>query len=139
MNHTFHYKIERLKQEIIASIITIMDNNNLSEIDISDTDDPTYVVWWDNKDDPHENKVSKIVRHEHHISVAVETEDEELMLDEDTFTNLSWLASIRDNIMDALREKVFMVCNQCGKPINEEMLTDGSNKSYCSTSCLFSS
>ena len=81
-----------------------MEDNNLTKLDISDATDPTYVIWYDNDNDPHEGQAIEIGYDGKELSLKVETESNPITIYEDdpAFESLKWLASIHDNVLEAL-------------------------------------
>lgn len=101
---SFGSRINILRNEIRASIVAALEANNLAELDISDAGDPTYVIWYDNDNDPHEGQAIKIGYDGKELSLKVETESDPVTIYEDdpAFESLKWLNSILDNVLGAL-------------------------------------
>ena len=137
----YQSRITALRDELLASIKTILKNNNLDEITISDCDDKTYVPWWDGKGHINEGEVILVRLQKEKLSFAIDTEGYfgELELHEDddfAFENPIWLNSIRDNILEMLSEIHPRICLECGKPMNEGFCIDNGQEYFCSKECL---
>lgn len=101
---SFAKRISALRNEIRASIVSALEDNNLTKLDISDATDPTYVIWYNNDNDPHEGQAIEIGYDGKELSLKVETESNPITIYEDNpaFESLKWLASIHDNVLEAL-------------------------------------
>lgn len=101
---SFAKRISTLRNEIRASIIAALEDNNLTELNISDATDPTYVIWYDNDNDPHEGQALEICYDGKELSLKVENEGAPITIYEDdpAFESLKWLDSIHDNVQEAL-------------------------------------
>lgn len=101
---SFAKRISALRNEIRASIIAALEDNNLTELNISDATDPTYVIWYDNDNDPHEGQALEICYDGKELSLKVENEGAPITIYEDdpAFESLKWLDSIHDNVQEAL-------------------------------------
>lgn len=105
----FTGRIHSLRKDIISNIISIFKENHLSEIDFKGmSTDMTDVLWCEGDGTWHDSPVTAVSLTEKGISLTVEDADEEVSdtLDSENFdlafTNPTWLASIRDNILEAI-------------------------------------
>lgn len=105
----FTGRIRSLRKDIINNIISIFKVNHLSEIDFKGIiTDMTDVLWCERDGTWHDSPVTAVSLTEKGISLTVEDADEEVSdtLDSENFdlafTNPAWLASIRDNILEAI-------------------------------------
>ena len=53
-------RIENLCDEIIGRILALMQANSVSEVVLTDNDNPVYVIWFDKTGDPCECSVQKV-------------------------------------------------------------------------------
>lgn len=105
----FTNRIHSLRKDIISNIISIFKVNHLSEIDFKGIiTDMTDVLWCEGDGTWHDSPVIAVSLTEKGISLTVEDAAEEVSdtLDSENFdlafTNPAWLASIRDNILEAI-------------------------------------
>ena len=56
----FQTRIENLCDEIIGRILALMQVNSVSEVILTDNDNPVYVIWFDKMGDPCECSVHKV-------------------------------------------------------------------------------
>ena len=56
----FQKRIENLCDEIIGRILALMQVNSVSEVILTDNDNPVYVIWFDKIGDPCECSVHKV-------------------------------------------------------------------------------
>ena len=56
----FQKRIENLCDEIIGRILALMQANSVSEVILTDNDNPVYVIWFDKIGDPCECSVHKV-------------------------------------------------------------------------------
>lgn len=56
----FQKRIENLCDEIIGRILALMQVNSVSEVILTDKDNPVYVIWFDKMGDPCECSVHKV-------------------------------------------------------------------------------
>ncbi len=56
----FQKRIENLCDEIIGRILALMQVNSVSEVILTDNDNPVYVIWFDKTGDPCECSVHKV-------------------------------------------------------------------------------
>ena len=54
-------RIENLCDEIIGRILALMKVNSVSEVILTDNDNPVYVIWFDKIGDPCESPVLKVI------------------------------------------------------------------------------
>lgn len=100
-------RIFDLRNEILQSLKSIFIEHNITELDVSDAGDRTYVIWWDNDNVSNEGAVSAIHYDGAEISLDVETDDSPIRVYESDFAleNPIWLNGIRDNILETLSSK----------------------------------
>lgn len=103
---SFTERISTLKNEIRTSIIAALEDNNLTELDISAATAPTDIIWYDNDNDPHEGQAIEICYDGKELSLKVETDGDPITIYEDdpAFESLKWLDSIHDNVQEALTD-----------------------------------
>lgn len=58
--YIFQKRIENLCDEIIGRILALMQVNSVSEVILTDNDNPVYVIWFDKMGDPCECSVHKV-------------------------------------------------------------------------------
>lgn len=111
MKKNFIDRINDLKQEVVVSIISILKENNLTELEFpEELEDRTYVVWFDDDGNVYETTVDKISLCEdltgEGISIDVHDEDsncsDTLYYHDLGLQNLYWLVNLREDIMDTL-------------------------------------
>ena len=56
----FQKRIENLCDEIIGRILALMKVNSVSEVILTDNDNPVFVIWFDKTGDPCECSVHKV-------------------------------------------------------------------------------
>ena len=56
----FQKRIENLCDEIIGRILALMQVNSVSEVILTDNDNPVYAIWFDKMGDPCECSVHKV-------------------------------------------------------------------------------
>lgn len=111
----FEARIEELRADLIESVIEILKQNNLKEIQLSYLmRDPTFVIWFDDNGFPHECQVVKVSYYENVILFSVlyqETSDdvEEVHQIEEINSrhnlgakNIDWINDVRSNILETL-------------------------------------
>lgn len=92
-------------KEKLAAIIRLLGVFHLMKLDFGDLDEPTFVLWNDNKGDIHDDPVTGVRYDGKELSLLVNNRDamETITLYEDDFaTNKDWLSGIHDNIREAL-------------------------------------
>lgn len=110
----------------------ILRNNGLTELNIRDTEECTYVVWYDRHDALHDDPVQTVCWNGEELSLVVEDRDHGgtviLYESNDAFDRIDWLQSIRSNMIEALQEQGRRPCPVCGKPLK-------GRQRYCSDAC----
>ncbi|WP_195594706.1 hypothetical protein [Bacteroides fragilis] len=101
----FAERIIAIRKELIGAIKQIFQDNNLTELDISDVSDSTSVIWWDNDNNPAEGQVIEVHYDGKELSLKVETEDKPVTLYESDFALESpiWLDNIYNNMIEILK------------------------------------
>ena len=118
---------------LIASIATILRNNDLTALAFGDYDelnDPTYVIWWDRHGDPYEDPVIRVALEDGDLSVEVEARDfgNTVALFSSDIDREEWWRGIRDNMLEVLQRDGRRRCPVCGKVLAGE-------DEYCSDEC----
>ncbi|RHH14413.1 hypothetical protein DW228_06325 [Bacteroides fragilis] len=105
----FTGRINNLREDIIGSIISILKENELSEILLDGMiEEPTYVLWFGGKS-WYDSPVTAVSLTDKGISLEVEDQFENVSTtlysnDADlAFKNLSWLESIRGDVLEAIK------------------------------------
>lgn len=119
--------------DLMASITTILTNNNLSELSLGDIDeltDPTYVIWYDNNGSPYDDPVIKVMRDDEGLSFEVDARDfgNTVTVQDYDVDRLEWWQGIRDNILEVLQRDGTRRCPVCGKPLK-------GRQQFCSDTC----
>lgn len=146
-------EIQRLKDEIIASIKAIFTNNGITRINIADSE--VYVVWWDDNNDAHEGVVTFVTCADNRLSVEICDNDSiDMYSDEDEFDgdgsealthqeegdlplkNLAWLDDIHTAVLKMLTTQSGPICYMCGKKIPEGSPVSNGTEHFCSNDCL---
>lgn len=137
MKDSFLTRIEILRREITESILTMLANNGLTRLNISEAPNPTCVVWQDSSGICHEGRVAEVIVTEGRFSVRVENGDDIMLYDPDpALENLTRLADIRENVFSVLQELHPRLCHECGKPMTSGFCIGGGAKYFCSEPCL---
>ena len=72
----YQYRVNRLRMEIVNSIINLLKEHRLEELELDDDlDDLCYVVWFDNNGNAYDSPVRKVSLDENGICLDVEDED----------------------------------------------------------------
>ena len=137
---SYSEKIEFLRKEITTSIITILKNNNLQQIDIAaEIESPAYVVYFDDESG-HDCKVQTVYHKDGQLSLFVVSDGAYVNAYINSYDlgvkNLDWLENIRRNILSTLELKYKRICHECGKPMDEGYCIDAGMEYYCSDKCL---
>lgn len=64
-------KIEIIREEIITCILTLMRSNSVSEITLTETDNPVFIIWFDKTGEPCECRVHKVIAADESIFLEV--------------------------------------------------------------------
>jgi hypothetical protein len=107
---SFQDKINALRKELIQSIVTILKNNGLQEIELiaDEEDDITYVIWFDNDGNVYDSPVKKVSLD--HDSICLDVYDEYENISSTLYQydlgcmHLDWLEHIRENILKTIHE-----------------------------------
>ena len=107
----YQQKVNELRKEIVNSIINLLKDHGLEELELSDDlDDLCYVVWFDNNGNAYDSPVRKVSLDENGICLAVEDADTgfaaTLYSHDLGCQNLDWLCKIHENILDMLEELI---------------------------------
>ncbi len=137
---TFAERIKDLRKEITASIVRILANNNLQELEIpEEIEEPTYVVYFGDHGEGYDCPVKKVCIEDGALSLLVEfDEDGEGVIYASDLgcRNLDWLNGIRENILSTLELTYKRICYECGKPMDEGYCIDSGREYFCSDECL---
>jgi len=101
--------IESMRNGIIEEIRFLMEQNDLTEIEIPETiGDPIFVIWFDKNGYPHECSVSKVIIEKDHIKVIGSDNESQTEHEMDSryhlgAMNLDWLC----NILEYVEVEVF--------------------------------
>lgn len=108
----FTARITNLREDIIADIVSILKENDLSEIELDGmVKEPTFVLWCDDDGNWYDSPVKTVSLDSPGISIDVEDEVENVSATLDSkdadvaFKNPDWLKSIRDNVLEAIEAK----------------------------------
>lgn len=103
-NGEFGDRICTLTNEIIETIKSVFLANGQTQIDLSEVEEPTYVIWFDNGGNANEGKVMQVKFQDGEISLDVDYENDTITVCEDDFAmnNPTWLNFILENIREAL-------------------------------------
>lgn len=122
--NVFQKRIENLCDEIIGRILALMQANSVSEVILTDNDNPVYVIWFDKTGDPCECSVNKIVALEDGITLEVHdriTGENYKVTSryEAALANPVWLNEILEAITTLLgivddKQQEDVICCKCG-------------------------
>lgn len=109
---TFQERINELRKELIQSIVTILKENGLERLELSENlENPTYVIWNEPQQGIfYDSQVYAVAIHKDGISIDVEDGETEFA---DTLyschgdlgcVHLDWLESIRENILETIHQ-----------------------------------
>ena len=107
----YQQKVNELRREIVSSIINLLKDHGLEELELSDDlDDLCYAVWFDNEENAYDSPVRKVSLDKDGISLDVEDEDTgftaTLYSHDLGCRNLDWLCRLHENILDMLEEPI---------------------------------
>lgn len=105
----YQIKVNKLRTEIVNSIINLLKERGLKELELSDNlDDLCYVVWFDENENAYDSPVKKVSLDKQGICLEVEDEDTgftaTLYSHDIGCQNLDWLCKIYENMLDTLNE-----------------------------------
>lgn len=105
----YQIKVNKLRTEIVNSIINLLKKRGLKELELSDNlDDLCYVVWFDENENAYDSPVKKVSLDKQGICLEVEDEDTgftaTLYSHDIGCQNLDWLCKIYENMLDTLNE-----------------------------------
>lgn len=105
----YQNKVNELRTEIVNSIISLLKEHGLTELELSESlDDLCYVVWFDRHENAYDSPVRKVSLCKEGICLDVEDEDtgfsETLYCYDLACQNLDWLCKIYENILDTLND-----------------------------------
>jgi hypothetical protein len=109
----YQQKVNELRAELIFSIISLLKEHGLKELEFSDDlEDLCYVVWFDNKGNAYDSPVRKVSFDTNGICLNVQDEDSGFSASLSNFDiacqNLDWLCDIYYNISDTLSNRIIM-------------------------------
>ena len=97
----FQKRIENLCDEIISRILALMKVNSVSEVILTDNDNPVYVIWFDKIGDPCECSVHKVTAVGEGITLEVHDKNYKVTSrHEAALANPVWLNEILDAVTD---------------------------------------
>lgn len=107
----YQQKVNELRKEIVNSIINLLKEHGLEELELDDNlDDLCYVVWFDNNGNAYDSPVRKLSLDEN--GICLDVEDEDTGFDAALYShdlgcqNLDWLCKLHGNILDMLEEPI---------------------------------
>lgn len=104
----YREQIRELRKIIIADILSLMKENNLTEIDISElVAEPAWVIWFDGYGVPSECRITTVSAEDGFIILKGFDHDNEVERELDSrhdlgARNVDWLAQVHDNIRETL-------------------------------------
>ena len=116
----FQKRIENLCDEIIGRILALMQANSVSEVILTDNDNPVYVIWFDKIGDPCECSVHKVTAVGEGITLEVHDKitGENYKVTsrhEAALANPVWLNDILESITNIFHIKEDnVICCKCG-------------------------
>lgn len=107
----YQSKVNQLRTEIVNSIINLLKEHELEELELSDDlDNLCYVVWFDNDGNAYDSPVRKVSLDKNGISLDVEDEDTgftaTLYSHDLGCQNLDWLCKLHENMLDTFEEAI---------------------------------
>lgn len=101
----YQRKVNDLRAEIVNSIINLLKEHGLEELELSDElDNLCHVVWFDNNDNTYDSPVRKVSLDKNGICLDVEDEDTgftgTLYSHDLGCQNFDWLCNIYENMLD---------------------------------------
>lgn len=107
----YQQKVNELRKEIVNSMINLLKEHWLEELELSDNlDDLCNVVWFDNGGNAYDSPVRRVSLDKNGICLDVEDEDTgsiaTLHSHELGCQNLDWLCKLHENILDTFEEPI---------------------------------
>lgn len=111
MMKDYQQKVNELRKEIVNSIINLLKEHELEELELSDDlDNLCYVVWFDNDGNAYDSPVRKVSLDKNGIRLEVEDEDTgftaTLYSHDLGCQNLDWLCKLHENMLDTFEETI---------------------------------
>jgi len=111
MMKDYQQKVNELRKEIVNSIINLLKEHELEELELSDDlDNLCYVVWFDNDGNAYDSPVRKVSLDKNGIRLDVEDEDTgftaTLYSHDLGCQNLDWLCKLHENMLDTFEETI---------------------------------
>lgn len=111
MMKDYQQKVNKLRKEIVNSIINLLKEHELEELELSDDlDNLCYVVWFDNDGNAYDSPVRKVSLDKNGIRLDVEDEDTgftaTLYSHDLGCQNLDWLCKLHENMLDTFEETI---------------------------------
>lgn len=111
MMKDYQQKVNELRKEIVNSIVNLLKEHELEELELSDDlDDLCYVVWFDNNGNAYDSPVRKVSLDKNGICLDVEDEDTgftaTLYSHDLGCQNLDWLCKLHENMLDTFEEPI---------------------------------
>lgn len=105
----YQQEVNVLRVKIVNSIIDLLKEHGLEELELSDNlDDLCTVVWFDNCENAYDSPVRKVSLYKNGISLHVEDEDTGstgiLYSHDSGCQNLDYLSQIYENMIDTLEK-----------------------------------
>ena len=107
----YQQKVNGLRKEIVNSIINLLKERGLEELELDDDlDDLCYVVWFDNNGNAYDSSVRKVSLDKDGISLDVEDEDTgfaaTLYSHDLGCQTLDWLCRLYENMLDTFEDEL---------------------------------
>lgn len=109
---TYTVNTKKLRNDIIANIVSLLKENDLSEIELEGmVKEPTFVLWHEDDGNWYDSPVKTVSLDSPGISIDVEDKFESVAAtlysnDADrAFQDLDWLKSIHNNVLEAIEAK----------------------------------
>lgn len=105
----YQNRVNELRLEIVDSIINLLKEHELKELELDDDlEDLCYVVWFDNEGNAYDSPVRKVSLDKNGISLDVVDEDTgfaaTLYSHDLGCQNLDWLCKLRENMLDMFEQ-----------------------------------
>lgn len=105
----YQSRVNELRLEIVVSIINLLKEHELKELELDDDlDDLCYVVWFDNEGNAYDSPVRKVSLDKNGISLDVVDEDTGFAATLYSYDlgcqNLDWLCKLYENMLDMFEQ-----------------------------------